>query len=421
MLLGAAAGCGVGAEPAVAVGQLSPAMAYSEIPLPAAIYGSGFRPAYEFDTGTGNATVDIDGFSAALVGPPPPTGGAPAKVALAAVSWQSVGLLAAQIPAGIPAGVYDLVVRDPRGQNIRLASAFTSLGVCTTPPAVAFTTPTDGAVVGAGAQLSVIVTADDGLGQLAGLQVSFTTAAGALPPRDCPLTGGATTACPFTLTVPAPSTDADMLTITAQGTGSGGLSAAAQVALKLVPAPVPAGLTPAVGSTLGGVLVTITGADIVPGATQVAFDGQPAYVYYATSTTIVVLTPAHAPGAAQVTLTTGGATAALTSPFKYVAPPIVREVSPTSGPAAGLIPIVVVGDNFSTSTEVTIGDSPLLCAKLVNANRIEGLVPPGAGDAPVAAYDQIAGAASGTPVSFQYLADAGVSSADGGCPGVAGP
>jgi hypothetical protein len=137
-----------------------------------------------------------------------------------------------------------------------------------------------------------------------------------------------------------------------------------------------------------------------------------------------------------VTLTSGGATAALAGPFTYLAPPIAREVSPASAPAAGFVPVAIVGDNFTHSTEITVGDNPLLCPVLINANRIEGYVPPGMGTAPITAYDPIAGGQPGAAVPFFYLADGSDGSVtadagappdaaspfgDSGCPGARGP
>jgi hypothetical protein len=439
MLLGAAAGCGVGAEAPMVVTQLSPEAAYNDRPLAAVIAGAGFRPAYRFDTGPGSAGLDVGGFSATLHAVEPTTGGGRPSFPLTALIWESVGLLGGVIPAGLPAGNYDLLVSDPRGRQSRLPSAFTSLGVDTIPPAVAITAPPDGAVVGAGAALAVIATADDGYGQLDSLRVTFATEAGSLPPYDCPLVPGAARAtCPVTVTLPAPADDADTLVIAAQASGSGGLSQTTQIAVQLVPAPTPTGIYPAAGSALGGTAVTIFGDNIVPGTTTVAFDGQAADIHYATSTIIIALAPAHPPGWAKVTLTTGGATAALSGVFTYLAPPIAREVSPASAPAAGFVPITVVGDNFTYSTEITVGGNPLLCPVWISANRIEGYVPPGMGPAPITAYDSRAGGQPGAAVPFVYLAppdgsDGGVGAeagappdaaspfGDGGCPGAVGP
>jgi hypothetical protein len=439
MLLGAAAGCGVGAETPVVVKQLAPEVGYNDVPLSATIAGTGFRPTYRFDTGPGNAQVQVGGFSATLTAAGPATGGAPASFPLTGLTRESVALLGGTIPPGLPAGHYDLIVSDPRGQQSRLPSAFTSLGVDTTPPVVTITNPPDGAVVGAGAALTVVVTADDGYGRLDGLQLTFATEAGALPAYDCPLVpGAAQTSCPFTMTVPAPAEDTDTLVISARASGSGGLSQTTQIAVQVVPAATPTGIYPTAGSTLGGTAVAISGDNIVPGTTTVAFDGQPADVYYATPTIIIALAPAHQPGAARVTLTTGGATATLAGPFTYLAPPVAREVSPASGPAAGLAPVAVVGDNFTYTTEITVGGSPLLCPVVINANRIEGYVPPGMGTALVTAYDPVAGGQPGAAVPFLYLAppdgsDGGVTAdgggppdaaspfADGGCPGARHP
>jgi hypothetical protein len=438
MLLGAAAGCGVGAETPVVVKQLAPATAYNDVALAAAITGSGFRPTYRFDTGPGGAHLDVGGFSATLT-TGAEAGGTRASYPLTALTWESLELLDGTIPAGIPAGQYDLVVSDPRGQQSVLPSAFKSLGVDTIPPAVAITTPLYGDVVGAGAALTVVATADDGYGRLDSLQVTFATEAGSLPAYDCPLVPGAAKAsCPATLTVPAPVDDTDTLVINAQASGSGGLTGAAQLVLQLVPAPIPTGISPSAGSSLGGTPVAISGANIVPGATTVAFDGAAATIYYATPTLILALAPAHPPGGAPVTLTTGGATAALAGVFTYLAPPVAREVSPASGPASGLVPVTIVGDNFTYSTEITVDGNPLLCPVVVNANRIEGYVPPGMGLEHITANDPIAGGQPNVSVPFVYLAppdgadggltadaaappDAGSPFVDGGCPGSAGP
>jgi hypothetical protein len=432
MLLGAAAGCGVGAEPPVVVMHLDPAVGYNDVALPATISGSGFRPAYHFDTGSGSASIDVGGFSGTLTGGADAGAGA-AAFGLDGINWVSVGILGATIPAGLPAGAYDLIVTDPRGEKSRLPAAFTSLGVDTTPPVVTIASPGEGAVVGAGATLEVLVTADDGYGQLSDLRVTLASAAGPLPTYDCPLLGGATTAsCPFSVTAPAPAADPDMLLLTAQASGSGGLTQEAHVAVQLVPAPVPVGIAPGAGSTLGGTLVTIYGTNFVDGATSVAFDGIAGMVYYVTPYGVTALAPPHPPGAARVTVTTGGATAALDGPFTYLAPPVAREVSPTSAPAAGLTPITIVGDNFTTSTAIIFDGNALLCPVWVNVNRIEGYVPPGSGSELVTAYDPVAGGQPNDGVPFLYLAppvgapdaaapDAGSPFADGGCPGGSAP
>ncbi|HEX3901985.1 MAG TPA: IPT/TIG domain-containing protein [Polyangia bacterium] len=435
VLLGAAAGCGVGAEQPVALSQMMPAAGYSDVPLAATIYGHGFRPSYRFDAVSGNAGVDVSGFGATLTANPPLAqgDGNAGSFDLTGVVWESVGILGAAVPAGIPTGAYDLVVRDPGGVVARLPGAFVSLGLDTIAPLLTIASSAQGGVVGADAPVALVVTADDGLGQLVGLQVTIGTATVSLPMHVCPVSGGSTVSCPFTFAAPTPASNPDTLFIDAQATGGGGLTTTASLALQLVPAPVPTGIAPAVGTTLGGTLVTVSGDDFVSGSTELAFDGQAAGIYQVTPTAILAYTPPHLAGAAVVTVTTGGATATLTDSFLFVTPPSVREIAPTSGPPAGLVPITIVGDSFTPTTEISFGGAPLLCPTFVNSNRLQGLVPPGSGTAAVVAYDPAGDYLPGTNVAFQYddgtaagsagsgAGDAGQPSfPDGGCPGSGG-
>jgi IPT/TIG domain/Bacterial Ig domain len=427
MLLSAAAGCGVGAELPAALSQLAPGMTYNDAPVAATIYGYPFRPAYQFDTTSGSATLEVGGFSAALVCGKPPPPGSPASFSLGAVTWESANILGAELPAGIPAGQYDLIVADPRGHSVRLPGAFTSLGADTIPPSVSISSPSDGGVIGSGATVDVIVAADDGYGQLASLEVTVGTGSTTLPLHICQVSGSTQTSCAFSIVAPAPAAAGDMLFVDAQAIGSGGLIGETNVSAPLVPAPVPTGISPAAGSTLGGTAVTLSGTGFVAGTTEVALDGQSATLSQVTPTSITALTPAHAAGPATVTVTTGGATATLTGTFSYLAPPVVRELSPTSGPASGLGPITIVGENFARQTTVIMFDgAPLLCPTYVNSNRIEGYIPPGAGIEEVTATDAVAGSSPGVVVQFDYLAgadagaiDAGASATlgiDAGCP-----
>jgi hypothetical protein len=421
MLLGAAAGCGVGAEPPATLTQMMPSRAYSDAPTAATIAGGTFRPAYRFDTVSGSVGIDVGGFSGTLVAEQPPAG-APASFPLAGVTWESVALLGGQIPAGVPMGVYDLIVADPAGHESRLSPAFTSLGVCTTPPTVAISSPVDGSVLGAGAPVTVVVTADDGYGVIDGLTVTVTAGGVTKPAYDCPLPGGSSASCTVSFPAPAPVSPGDTLVVDAQAIGSGGLAATAEARVALVPAPAPTAFSPAAGSTLGGTSVTVTGAGFVDGATEVAFGGQLATITAVSPSSITVVAPARAAGPAMVTVASGGAVATLSVPFTYVPPPTVRETSPTTGPESGLVPIAIVGENFAAATTtITIGGAPLLCPMFVSANRIEGLVPPGSGTVAIAATDTVGGTLPGASVSFSYQPGTSDAGADGGCPGGGAP
>ncbi|HEX9506596.1 MAG TPA: IPT/TIG domain-containing protein, partial [Acidimicrobiia bacterium] len=95
---------------------------------------------------------------------------------------------------------------------------------------------------------------------------------------------------------------------------------------------VPTAATPTVtsldvvtGLVSGGESVTITGSDLVPGATAVTFGSTPATVtsVSADGTQAVAIAPAHGAGPVDVTVTTPGGSTTLASGFTYVLPPPV--------------------------------------------------------------------------------------------------
>jgi hypothetical protein len=92
-------------------------------------------------------------------------------------------------------------------------------------------------------------------------------------------------------------------------------------------APTITSVSPNTGPTTGGRSVTITGTELT-GAT-VTIGGTSATVNSTTATTVVFTTPAHAAGAVNVVVATGGGTATSTNAYTYVIPAII--VTPTSG------------------------------------------------------------------------------------------
>ena len=90
---------------------------------------------------------------------------------------------------------------------------------------------------------------------------------------------------------------------------------------------------PAVGSTLGGTMLTITGAGLTE-ESSVTFGGVQAYVAELLDpATLVVFTEAHEPGAVDLTVTRpDGATATLAGGFRYTRP-IFTEIGTAAGVA----------------------------------------------------------------------------------------
>lgn len=119
-------------------------------------------------------------------------------------------------------------------------------------------------------------------------------------------------------------------------------------------------ISPAVGSTLGGTAVTITGSGFAAGAT-VAIGGVAATnVIVQSSAAITALAPPRAAGAADVVVTYAGTTASLPAAFTYVAPSTSSNAPPTVGAIATLGPrpnqpagMADLGESLTLSVNVT--------------------------------------------------------------------
>lgn len=416
----AATGCGASVDQPAVLDQMTPSASYNDVALTSILYGTPFRPTYEFDAVSGNTGVDVHGFSAFL-SPSAFSVSTNVRQNLSAVVWEASNMLQAVVPAGIALGTYDLVVRDPRGQTSRLQAAFNSLGPDLTAPVVTIVGPVDDSVVGAQAQVAVVVEVSDGPGLVVGLGVSVRTGAAPFLAHDCSAAAQAKTACTFSFTAPSPTGSASAMFIDATATDAGANVGTAEAVVKLVPAPVATSLSPISGSTLGGTSVTLLGANFLAVETSVAFDGTVASTTAESATSLTVLTPPHVAGLVDVTVATGGAPATFPTKFLYVDPPIVRAISPAYGPVAGGTAVRVVGDNFNQGTQISIGGLPLEASTFDNANLIEGVTPPGSGASLVGAFDPILYAGTTGPIFFNYGADGGIPTGppdglDGGVP-----
>ncbi len=415
-LLGAAAGCGLGGDAAPSLAKLMPSAGYDDAPLALAILGANFRPIYHVDAHSGSATLDSGGFRAWLTSN---DSRSRVVVGLDTVVWQSVGLLAAELPAGTPAGPYDLTVSDPRGRSVTLPSAFESLGPDVSAPLVRIVSPAMGTSFAVGASVRIVATAEDGAGTITGMTAVMSSGSGAQQTFSCPVTGGATVSCAFTLPAPGAASTTDELTIDVSATDAAGQVGDARAQFNLVRAPAFDSLSPASGSTLGETQVYIEGAGLMQTAVEVRFDGIPALVRSQGPNFLQVSTPAHPlPGTVPVSVTVAGVTVQKDAGFTYVLPPLVQKIVPTFGPAAGGFPVTVIGDNFvPQTTQIYFGTAPLRCPRYINGNRIEGIAPAGMGTQAVIADDSVSGSVPNQTVPFRYVQDAGAGPFDGGADG----
>jgi hypothetical protein len=166
--------------------------------------------------------------------------------------------------------------------------------------------------------------------------------------------------------------------------GSAGLTAPSQATLTIVDddvsVPVVSQVTPGVGPTTGGTLVTIIGS----GFTQVGgvtFGALPAASFEVVSPTeIQAVAPAQGAGTVSVRVTNGAGTSADTAAddFIYTAGPIVTGLSPSSAPAGSTAIVTITGLNFGMATAVKFGETSVMF-NVISATEIKAAAPALAG------------------------------------------
>lgn len=139
-------------------------------------------------------------------------------------------------------------------------------------------------------------------------------------------------------------------------------------------------VSPASGSTVGGLLVTLTGAGFQSGAT-VTFAGTAASSVTVTPPfSLTALTPAHAAGTITVTVfNPDGTYASLPAAFSYGAPaPSVNSATPANGPPGGGNAVTLAGQDFQAGATVMVG---ALAATVTSfaANQLVASMPAGQG------------------------------------------
>jgi hypothetical protein len=420
-----AAGCADSTEPRLTISSVSPQAAYSDATVSLVIDGGPFRPIYDVDTSASRASIELGAFTAFLV----PSAGGGMSYAAKSLMWINPSELAAALPLGIPQGLYDVEVIDPRGQAASKPGAFMSLGNDSTPPVVMIDEPPEGTIVNPGAEVPVAFEADDGLGYLgsmgwkvstADMEISSTCSIG---PSEHKAT------CRFPFVVPQPTMNGQLLnvTVTASDDISTNPPALAQITLGIGLPPTVDGFEPSEGPATGGTTISVHGSAFIAG-TEVLVGGAPLDKIMVVSDTLIQgTTLAHDPGKAALTVRTGAISVDAQDTFTFVARPDVRAVAPTSGPSAGCTPVAIVGEGFRENpmTRIWFGSDtatgvPLECPTWVSASRIEGYAPPGAGAVSVFAGDPTAGVGE-LPLAYTYLDVDTPDAAAAACPCAAAP
>ena len=145
------------------------------------------------------------------------------------------------------------------------------------------------------------------------------------------------------------------------------------------PAPSVSVINPTSGSTAGGTSVTVTGANL-SGASDVSFGGTAAASFTVDSASqVTAVSPAHAAGPVDVTVTTAGGTSATLAAdvFTFVAPPApsVSVINPTSGSTAGGTSVTVTGANLSGASDVSFGGTAAASFTVDSASQVTAVSP----------------------------------------------
>ncbi|MEQ1575361.1 MAG: IPT/TIG domain-containing protein, partial [Vicinamibacterales bacterium] len=168
-------------------------------------------------------------------------------------------------------------------------------------------------------------------------------------------------------------------------------------------------VTPNMGTTAGGTIVTIGGTGMLPGVTVRfggTFDGQLATnVSVASSgTSMTATTPPHAAGLVGVFVTNPNGQAAGPASFFYIVPLSVSSVTPNTGTTAGGTVVTIRGAGMLPGATVSFGGTFATNVSVaVSLDSMTVTTPPHAAGLVSVVVTNPSGA-SASPVSFTYVA-----------------
>jgi hypothetical protein len=148
-------------------------------------------------------------------------------------------------------------------------------------------------------------------------------------------------------------------------------------------APTVTGVSPPGGPNAGGTTVTITGTGYASDST-VRFGAVPATtVTFVSANSLTASAPAGI-GTVDVTVTTSGATSAISAQDQFVyGPPTVSSLGTTTGPEAGGTSVTINGSGFTAGATVGFGTAAAINVTVVSATSITAISPAGTGTVPV--------------------------------------
>ena len=144
------------------------------------------------------------------------------------------------------------------------------------------------------------------------------------------------------------------------------------------PAPTLVASAPTTGPAAGGTLVTLSGTGFVVGNTSVSIGGAvipAASVTVNSATSLSFITPAHAAGNVNLSVTAPGGVATLLGGFTYEAGPTINAITPSTGLSAGGSAITLSGTNLTGTTSVAFDGVPAASFTVNSATQITAVTP----------------------------------------------
>jgi len=165
-------------------------------------------------------------------------------------------------------------------------------------------------------------------------------------------------------------------------------------------------ITPSHGPTLGGILITIDGANFSASGNSVSVGANPCPVTVEGSATIVCSLPEGSGAQQSVRVLDGVGGASNPFPFAYD-PPSVTDVSPTSAATLGGVRLTIIGANFGPSglavaKTVTVGTSTCPLDGVASSHELLTCTLPEGQGADLAVATTVDGQTSATTGTFSY-------------------
>jgi hypothetical protein len=311
------------------------------------------------------------------------------------VSNTQIDAVAPAAPGGVP-GTEDVTVTSLGGTTATsLADDYTWDPV----PSLTSVSPGEGVVAG-GATLTV-----DGTGFTSGqggqTTVVLTQGAQSIPCTSVSVNQSGTQ---LTCTVGTSTTSGVFDTIVSTPGGTTTISPADQFNY-FFPTPSVMTVSPTSGPPSGGTSVTITGNSFT-GATSVSFGAIPATTFTVNSNTSITATaPAGTAGSrVDITVTGPGGTSGTLSADQFTYGPVVANVSPNSGPAAGGTSVTVTGSGFTSASAINFGSTASPLYTVNSDTSITATAPAGTGTVDVTVTTPNGTSPTSSVDTYTYLA-----------------